>query len=154
LIESRRADFPTERRRVLAIIPLPEVTVAALGERYDLAYRPSGWQAIQSEDLAETQAVVTNGTTGLSSDRMATMPALGLASAFGAGYENVDMGAARARGIAVTHAPAANDDTVADHALALMLALARDIPRRDRAMRAGGWADIRGPRPTLSGAAG
>jgi lactate dehydrogenase-like 2-hydroxyacid dehydrogenase len=34
-----------------------------------------------------------------------------------------------------------------------MLALARDIPRRDRAMRAGSWADIRSPRPTLSGAA-
>jgi D-3-phosphoglycerate dehydrogenase len=116
LIDSRRAAFPAEHRRVLAIIPLPEVTVAALGERYDLVYRPSGWQAIPSEDLAETRAVVTNGTTGLSPDRMAMMPALGLVSAFGAGYENVDVEAARARGVAVTHAPAANDDTVADHA--------------------------------------
>ncbi|HEU5017597.1 MAG TPA: 2-hydroxyacid dehydrogenase [Pseudolabrys sp.] len=153
MTESRRAAFPAGRPRVLAIIPLPEVTVAALGERCDLVYRPSGWQAVQSEDLAETRAVVTNGTTGLSSDRMAMMPALGLVSAFGAGYENIDVGAARAREVAVTHAPAANDDTVGDHALALLLSLARDIPRRDRAMRAGGWADIRSPRPTLSGAA-
>lgn len=152
MIEGNQAARGGRRGRVLAIIPLPDVAVAALRENYDFAYRPGGWQAVKAEDLADTVAVVTNGTSGLSSERMGMLPALGLVSAFGAGYENVDVGAARARGIAVTHAPVANDDTVADHALALMLALARDIPRRDRAMRAGGWADIRAPRPTLNAA--
>jgi lactate dehydrogenase-like 2-hydroxyacid dehydrogenase len=139
------------RRRVLAIIPLPDETVTALGRDYDVAYRPGGWPAVMPEDCSGIDAVVTNGTTGMPAERMSLFPKLGLVSAFGAGYEGVDVGAARGRGIAVTHAPAANDDTVADHALALTLALARDIPRRDRAMRAGEWHKIRSPRPTLAG---
>lgn len=137
-------------RRILAIIPLPDETVTALARDYDLVYRPRGWPTVTPEDCSGVDAVVTNGTIGMPAERMLLLPKLELISTFGAGYECVDVGAARARGIAITHAPAANDDTVADHALALVLALARDIPRRDRAMRAGGWADIRSPRPTLA----
>jgi len=139
------------RRRVLAIIALPDATVAALRRDYDLTYRPDGWPAVAPEDCSGVTAVVTNGTTGLPAERIVLFPELGLVSAFGAGYENVDVGAAQKRHIVVTHAPGANDDTVADHAVALTLSIARDIPLRDRAMRAGGWAKIRNPRPTLTG---
>lgn len=144
--------MPNDRHRVLAVIPLPDRTLAALGRDYDLVYRPGGWRAVTPDDCADIEALVTNGTTGLGADRLPMLPALGLASAFGTGYEGINVVAARTRGIAVTHAPGANDDTVADHAIALALALARDIPHRDRGMRAGGWAELRKPRPTLTGA--
>jgi lactate dehydrogenase-like 2-hydroxyacid dehydrogenase len=142
----------TSRRRLLAIIPLPDAVVARLAETYDLIYRPQGWPTVDYGEIAAVGAVVTNGTSGLSAERMAALPELGLIAVFGAGYENVDVPAARARNIAVTHAPGANNSTVADHALALALALARDIPRRDLAMRSGEWANIRAARPTLTGA--
>lgn len=96
--------------------------------------------------------VLTNGTTGLTAAQMDALPQLELICAFGAGFENIDVDAATQRGIAVAHAPNTNGETVADHALALMLASARGLVTLDRAVKAGGWAKHRAPRPTLSGA--
>ncbi len=70
------------------------------------------------------KAVVTNGSTGFSDAQMAQLPELAMVCCFGAGYEGVDLKAAQRRDIEVTHAPGANDATVADHALALALGLA------------------------------
>lgn len=138
--------------RVLIVIPLAEPIVDRLGRDYDLVYRPDGWSKVADQDKAEISAVVTNGTRGFSGAQMDALPGLGLIGVFGAGYENVDVAAARTRRIAVTHSPGVNDATVADHALALALALARDIPQRSQALCGGAWADIRGARPTLCGA--
>lgn len=57
----------------------------------------------------------------------------------GAGLDNVDVAAARRRGIEVVYAPWANSASVAEHALGLILALARRIPRLDASCRAGRW---------------
>jgi D-3-phosphoglycerate dehydrogenase len=54
--------------------------------------------------------------------------------------DNVNLEAASARGIVVMNAPGANSISVAEHALALMLAAARAIPRADRSMKEGRWA--------------
>jgi lactate dehydrogenase-like 2-hydroxyacid dehydrogenase len=70
---------------------------------------------------------------------MEQLPALKVVSVFGVGYDGVDIGAARDRGIAVTHTPGVLSDDVADLALALMLAVARHIPRADQHVRAGRW---------------
>jgi lactate dehydrogenase-like 2-hydroxyacid dehydrogenase len=83
---------------------------------------------------------------------MQRMPQLKIVCCFGAGYEGVDLAYTREHGIALTNAPGVNDDTVADHALGLMLALARGYPQLDRAVREGRFASARDERPTLSGA--
>ena len=57
----------------------------------------------------------------------------------GAGYDNIDVAAARERGIEVVYVPDYGVDDVADHALALLLACARRIVRSDRAVRSGEW---------------
>ena len=57
----------------------------------------------------------------------------------GAGFDSVDLDAATARGIAVVTAGAANADAVAEHTLALMLSLVRQLPRLDRNLRHGMW---------------
>jgi D-3-phosphoglycerate dehydrogenase len=57
----------------------------------------------------------------------------------GAGYDNIDVTAARERGITVVYVPDYGVDDVADHALALLLACARRVVQADRAVRAGGW---------------
>ena len=53
--------------------------------------------------------------------------------------------------IVVTHGPGTNDDCVADHAMALMLAVLRDIPGNHATVRAGGWREGCTMRPTATG---
>jgi len=57
----------------------------------------------------------------------------------GVGTDNIDLEAATKRGIAVMNTPGANAVAVAEHTLALMLALARHLPRADATVRAGKW---------------
>jgi len=142
------------RPALLAVIPLPEGSLAALRDRYAVDYAPDGPRddVLDRAASASVRAVVTNGSTGFSAAQMARLPQLGIVCAYGAGTENVDLAAAQRRGIAVTHAPGANDATVADHALAFMLALARGLAGLDRAVRAGHWRSSRAERPALNGA--
>lgn len=107
--------------------------------------------AVHSVPTVAIEAVLTNGSIGLSAAQIAALPALKIICAQGAGYENIDLGAAAARGIVVTHGPGTNDESVADHAVALLLAMVRDIPRANTAVREGRWAQSRYPRPMLSG---
>lgn len=65
-------------------------------------------------------------------------------SRYGVGVDNVDLAAARGRGIVVTNTPGANSVSVAELAIGLMLALARNIPTASAACRAGGWPRLSG----------
>ena len=58
---------------------------------------------------------------------------------YGVGTDNIDIAAATRRGVMVANCPDYGSDTVADHAFALLIALARKIPLLDRAMRRDGW---------------
>jgi len=57
----------------------------------------------------------------------------------GIGVDNIDLAAATARGIVVMNTPYGNTITTAEHAIALMMALARQIPQADRSTQAGRW---------------
>lgn len=138
---------------LLILIPLADALVAQLRDNPVLPavrYAPKGvdWK---NQDLRSVSVVLTNGSTGLSRAQMQAMPQLELVSAFGAGHENIDLAAAREMGIAVTHAPGANNATVADHAMALMLAVSRGLHLLDAAVKAGGWDCNRAARPTVNG---
>ncbi len=100
---------------------------------------------------AEFRGVLTFGTLGFSAADIARMPNLEIICAIGAGYENIDLAAARARGIAVTHGPGTNVTSVADHAMALLMATARLIVPGDRVARSGDWAKGNQMRPTVAG---
>jgi D-3-phosphoglycerate dehydrogenase len=60
-------------------------------------------------------------------------------SIWGTGTDNVDVDACLERGISVTNTPGVNANSVAEHTLALMLAVTRQIPAMDRGVRAGQW---------------
>jgi D-3-phosphoglycerate dehydrogenase len=66
-------------------------------------------------------------------------PRLRLLSLWGTGTDNVDLAAAARLGITVTNTPGVAAIAIAEHCLALMLAVARRIPRIDREVRAGCW---------------
>ncbi|MGH8380194.1 2-hydroxyacid dehydrogenase [Pseudomonas sp.] len=105
--------------------------------------------ALRSEAIAchggEIDAVLTRGPLGLAADEIATLPALKIICVIGAGYEQVDLAAAAARGITVTNGAGANANAVADHAMALLLAVVRDIPRADASTRRGAWNRVISP---------
>ncbi|HTE44792.1 MAG TPA: NAD(P)-dependent oxidoreductase, partial [Gemmatimonadaceae bacterium] len=74
------------------------------------------------------------------SDRVvAACPRLRMISIWGTGTNNVDLDACRARGVVVTNTPGVNANAVAEHTMALILAVTRQIPSMDRDVRAGGW---------------
>ena len=98
-------------------------------------------------------AIAASGDSKVGAELIAALPALKIISVMGVGYDGIDVAAAKARGVMVTHTPNVLNDDVADLALALMLALARQIPLADRFVRSGDWPN--GPLPLgrkLSGA--
>lgn len=66
-------------------------------------------------------------------------PTLKLISVWGTGVDNIDLGAAARHGVTVTNTAGVNAHAVAEHTLALMLAVARRIPLLDRETRGGAW---------------
>ncbi len=67
-------------------------------------------------------------------------PRLRLVSLWGTGTDNVDLAAAARHGVAITNTPGVSAVSIAEHALALLLAVARRIPHVDAATRRGEWA--------------
>jgi phosphoglycerate dehydrogenase-like enzyme len=66
-------------------------------------------------------------------------PGLRLVSLWGTGTDNVDLAGASKHGVTITNTPGVSAFSVAEHALALMLAAARAIPAQDAAVRGGAW---------------
>ena len=69
----------------------------------------------------------------------AGLPKLKIIAKCGAGYNNIDVAAAKRLGVVVTSTPGANSKSVADLTLGLMLSLARNIPQMDDCVHSGGW---------------
>jgi lactate dehydrogenase-like 2-hydroxyacid dehydrogenase len=82
---------------------------------------------------------------------MEALPALEIIAVVGAGFEGVDLAAARERGIVVTYGAGLNAAAVAEQAWALLLAVVHEVPRRDRGLRDGLWSEIRSSLPNVTG---
>lgn len=72
------------------------------------AHQHGGRQAAIAALGPRVRALVTHGLHGLSAAEMALMPQLSIVACIGAGYENVDLAAARSRGIALSYGPSTN----------------------------------------------
>ncbi|AWN44443.1 2-hydroxyacid dehydrogenase [Methylobacterium durans] len=87
------------------------------------------------------RAMAVNAHAPVDADLLARLPNLEIVASFGVGYDTIDVGAARSRGIVVTNTPDVLSDEVADLALGLLLATLRQIPQADRYLRAGRWPE-------------
>src|SRR6476469_7161994 len=92
-----------------------------------------------ARDLANADALVVRSATTVDEALIAAAPKLRVIARAGTGVDNVDVPAATTRGIVVMNAPGANSVSVAEHALALMLSLARALPAADATMKRGVW---------------
>ncbi len=141
------------RPKLLLLMPMAQNHQAQLRQRFEVIDAPTAALRAQAvaEHGADIQVVLTIGAVGLRADEIAAMPRLGFAAALGAGYENIDVAAAKARGIALANGAGTNDACVADHAMALLLASVRALPQQEKALRAGVWRDALPLRPSVNG---
>lgn len=113
----------------------------ALAERFEVIF-PDG---LTDENAAHVRAIVSGGGHKVDEALLARLPALEIISNFGVGYDSVNVPAAVARNVIVTHTPGVLDEEVADLTLALLLATVRQLPQADRYVREGRWPS--GPFP-------
>ena len=89
---------------------------------------------------ADVRAIATRGDLGASADVMSKLPRLEIVSCYGVGVDAIDLGYAKTKGIRVTNTPDVLTADVADMGIALLLAVARQIPRGDAYVRDGSWS--------------
>jgi D-3-phosphoglycerate dehydrogenase len=101
--------------------------------------RPSG-PAELAERIGDDDVVINiRSTSRFTADVLERCPALRLISIWGTGTDNVDLEAARRQGIHVTNTPGVSAVAVAEHTLALMMAVARRTVEVDQQVRQGRW---------------
>jgi len=91
------------------------------------------------EAIADADALIIRSATQVTAEVIAAAKQLAVVGRAGIGVDNVDVGAATARGIVVMNTPGGNTITTAEHAIALLVALARHIPQATASMKAGKW---------------
>ena len=135
-----------EKPIVLAVARLSPLLVPQLEAAFDYHDRlheldPAAFAAL----APRIRAIAASGESKVPAALIAQLPALEVISVMGVGYDGVDVAAAKARGVVVTHTPDVLNDDVADLAIGLMLSAARQLPAADRYVRAGMWD--KGPMP-------
>lgn len=126
---------------LLALMFLSEEHIAQMAQTFEVIYAPDAPQAATAiaQHGSRVRVVLTIGAVGLSPAQIDALPSLTLICALGAGYENVAVAHAKARGIVVATGAGTNDDCVADHTWGLLIAAQRRILPLDKATRAGIW---------------
>jgi len=89
--------------------------------------------------VTDYEAIIVRGRTRVTADVIRAAGALKVIGRAGVGVDNIDLDAARERGVVVVNSPTATTGAVAELTFGLLLALAREIPRADSAMKGGKW---------------
>jgi len=130
--------------RILVTEPLAESGLAQLrdaGHEVDVQHGLSPEQLLGA--VAGAHALVVRSATKVTAEVFDASRDLVVVGRAGVGVDNVDVAAATNRGVMVVNAPTSNVLSTAEHALALLLALARNIPQANAALKAGRWEKSR-----------
>ena len=125
--------------RVLVKEKIADSGVALLRERFDVDLGLDWDDAQLAERIGAYDAILIRSATKLTADLIARGENLKVIGRAGVGVDNVDVEAATKRGIIVANAPQSNVITAAEHTVALLLALARNVPQAHAALVAGRW---------------
>jgi D-3-phosphoglycerate dehydrogenase / 2-oxoglutarate reductase len=125
--------------RVLVADQLSDAGVNALAAHFDVDVRTGLDKTALLGIIGGYDGVVVRSATQIDADVIAAGERLKVIARAGIGLDNVDVGAATARGVIVCNAPQSNVISAAEHTVALLLALARNIPPADASLRAGEW---------------
>lgn len=132
-------DEQNKRPQVLICDPIAEVGVEMLRAVATVDVKPG----LSPEELLEIiggyEAVVVRSATKIRANAIERGRRLKVIARAGAGLDNIDVAEAQNQGIQVVNSPDANTRAVAEHTLALILALARHLPAADTSLKAGRW---------------
>jgi D-3-phosphoglycerate dehydrogenase len=124
---------------VLIADKLAESTVAALGDEIEVRWVDGPDREKLLAAVPEADALLVRSATTVDAEVLAAAPKLKIVARAGVGLDNVDVGSATERGVLVVNAPTSNIHSAAEHALALLLSAARQIPAADASLREHTW---------------
>jgi D-3-phosphoglycerate dehydrogenase len=124
---------------VLIAEELAPAALAVLGEDCELRYVDGADRAALLPAIADVDAVIVRSATHIDIEALAAATRLKVVARAGIGLDNVDVEAATGRGVLVVNAPVSNITSAAEHAVALLLAAARNIPAANASLKAGQW---------------
>src|SRR2546425_355463 len=116
-----------------------------ISERGVELLRQPGWNVVLTTkdtlvgEVADADALIVRSATKVDADLFERASRLRVVGRAGVGVDNIDLEAATRRGVLVMSTPGGNAVSVAEHTFALLLALARQVPRLDAAIHEGRW---------------
>ena len=125
--------------KVLVADRLSDAGVAALAAKAEVDVRTGLTKPDLLDAIGDYDAVVIRSATTIDADVIAKADNLKVIARAGIGLDNVDVEAATNRGVIVCNAPQSNVISAAEHTVALLLSLARQIPAADASLRKGEW---------------
>ncbi len=130
-------------KRILISQKIDPAALAMFGEGYQVV-APAGFTQESFDALAvDADAIVLRTNVRVSSQVIADARNLKIISRTGAGVDNIDLDAAKKKGVTVCNLPALNTVSVAEHTVSLLLAAAKRLPLLDAGVRNGTWAATR-----------
>ncbi len=127
------------RTRVLVAEKIGESGIALLREHFDVELGV-GWSREElAQRIGEYDGILIRSATKLDGELLQRATRLRAVGRAGVGVDNVDVPTATKRGIVVANAPQSNIITAAEHTMALLLALARNIPQAHASLTSGQW---------------
>ena len=125
--------------RVLVAEKIGDSGIDLLREHFDVDLGV-GWSRDElSERIAGYEGILIRSATRLDAQMIDSAERLRAVGRAGVGVDNVDVAAATKRGIVVANAPQSNVITAAEHTMALLLALARNVPQAHASLKSGKW---------------
>ena len=115
------------------------ITYLRQQSKFDVSYQPDLSPDSLLSEVRDADALIVRSKTKVTSNVIKAAKCLRVIGRAGAGVDNIDQEAATRKGVVIMNTPGGNSISVAEHAFALMLSLARKIPLADTSLRSGNW---------------
>lgn len=131
----------TQQPRPVVLIAekLASSVLDVFGDEVEVRHVDGTDRAVLLSAVAEADALLVRSATKVDAEVFAATSRLKVVARAGVGLDNVEVPAATARGVLVVNAPTSNIVSAAEHAVALLLAVARRVPAADASLRGGEW---------------
>ena len=130
------------KRKILSTRPLFPAARAILDQHFDVEYRQPGERISRAELLkgvADKEGLICLLTEKVDEELLLAAPRLRIAATVSVGFDHIDVDACTRHKVVATHTPGVLDDTTADFAWTLLMAVARRLIEGDEWMRSGIW---------------
>ncbi|MBO0775601.1 MAG: phosphoglycerate dehydrogenase, partial [Actinobacteria bacterium] len=124
---------------VLIAEELSPAAITLLEGEFEVRHADGASRTALLPALADVDAVIVRSATRIDAEALAHAPRLRVVARAGVGLDNVDVDAATKAGVMVVNAPSSNIVSAAEHAVALLLAVARNVPQAMASLKGGEW---------------